>query len=200
MSDALSKLFRTIAFTGHRPGHVGVPGFDYTDGVNGYWNRAEGWKALENVIYNNLLDTINQANGQPIKVIQGGALGTDMIAGLAATRLKQAGYPIEMEMAEPFKNQGDRWSDLAKKQLSYLEDSSDTVTDVSSLFSPTNMYNMYKNRNEYMVDNADELWAFMNPAMSTGRMNGTEGTIKYAQDNHKAIKDLFVETMKALGK
>ena len=123
-----------------------------------------------------------------------------MIAGLAATRLKQAGYPIEMEMAEPFKNQGDRWSDLAKKQLSYLEDSSDTVTNVSSLFSPTNMYNMYKNRNEYMVDNADELWAFMNPAMSTGRMNGTEGTIKYAQDNHKAIKDLFVETMKALGK
>lgn len=46
MSDVLSKLFRTIAFTGHRPGHVGVPGFDYTDGVNGYWNRAEGWKAL----------------------------------------------------------------------------------------------------------------------------------------------------------
>lgn len=198
MDDALRKFFKIIAFTGHRPGHVGVPGFDYLDAVDGYWNRAAGWKALENVIYNRLLNTISQANGQPIKVIQGGALGTDMIAGLAASRLKKEGYPIQMEMAEPFKNQGSKWSNLAKTQLQYLENQSDKVTDVSNMFNPTDMYHMYKNRNEYMVDNADELWSFMNPEMSSGRLNGTEGTIKYAQNENKAVRDLFLETMKAL--
>lgn len=39
---------------------------------------------------------------------------------------------------------------------------------------------------------------FMNPDMSSGRLNGTEGTIKYAQNENKTVRDLFLETMKAL--
>lgn len=39
MDDALRKFFKIIAFTGHRPGHVGVPGFDYLDAV--YESRHE---------------------------------------------------------------------------------------------------------------------------------------------------------------
>lgn len=192
-----NQFHKIVAFTGHRPGHVGVAGFDYGDSPTEYWKDAPGWKALRRVIVAKLTSFLNEADGKPIKVISGGALGMDLCAAEAALSLKAKGFPIVIELAEPFKGQHLRWSDPARRHFLWIENLCDIVTDVSA-GRRENAYVMYYRRNVYMVENATVLLAFLNSAVEKARNNGTEGTILTAKERGVCVENLFDETIAEL--
>lgn len=203
-----SEFTKSYTVTGHRPGldHVGKPGFDYADALpSAGFETAPGFAAQKDVYKNIFSELAKEANGSPIRITTGGALGTDLVAALAAEEAKQAYPNIYTFLAAPVADQTKVWTKNPRAvelyntikehsdQFINVEDLPDYQKDIAGLFDEKKIiYQRMLNRNQYMLDNGkDGVIGFMNPAKLTGRMNGTEGTFRLAKAQGIPVYNVF---------
>jgi uncharacterized phage-like protein YoqJ len=143
----------TLGVTGQRPKSLELGAFDPKHPV---WQDAYAFVQL----------SIRQTGAT--RLISGGALGFDMIAGKAAV---EAG--IKLELALPFPGYDKRWGEKDAKRLRWLINRANSWHYVCEPgFAPWK----YQTRNEYIVDECDYLLAFHN-----GKHGGTKNCLDYAK-------------------
>lgn len=148
-----------ICGTGHRPDKLG--GYGTAAGVR-LVNLAEDW--LE--------------ENKPDKVISGMALGWDYALAAAAFNLD-----IPFIAAVPFEGQEWRWPSESQRNFRVLLGVAERVVYVCEPgYAPWKM----QKRNEWMVDNSDQVLALWN-----GSSGGTANCIKYAEKVGKPIINLW---------
>lgn len=160
-----------MCVTGHRPGKMPTHyGYDITN---------ENWTELKERLKKLLIDK------QCAEAITGMALGVDTVFALAVIELKESGYNIKLHSAIPCRNQEKNWSIEDQLLYGYILSKADTIKLVSD-----KEYKAYlmQIRNEYMVDNSDEVIAVWNGE----KKGGTYNCIKYAELNEKPINFLVV--------
>lgn len=156
-----------IAATGHRPNKL--PG--------GYEILHLHNIALANKMKNHFLTHLN--SGKKVHAISGMALGIDTLFALVALKLKRQGKNITLEAAIPCDNHCGNWPKASQDQWHSIVNQADKVTYVSK--EPYKAYLMQK-RNEYMVNNCDELVAFWD-----GTSGGTGNCVNYATSKNVQI-------------
>lgn len=167
----------TIAVTAHRPNRL--YGYDY---------YSPGNLAIATKLREHLLSHLNQ--GKQVHAISGMALGGDTIYALVVLKLKRQGYNITLESAIPCTAHSSQWPKPSQDQWKSIVEQADVVTYVSKLlYKP---YLMQK-RNEYMVNQCDELIAIFD-----GTKGGTANCIDYAMKKEKKImtinpKELIIQ-------
>ncbi|HDR4736827.1 TPA: DUF1273 family protein [Bacillus cereus] len=167
----------TIALTGHRPGKLG--GYDYYSPLN----LSIATKLREYLLF-------HLRQGKQVHAISGMALGADTIFALVALKLKKQGYAVILESAIPCTAHASQWPKPSQEQWKSIVEQADVVTYVSKLlYKP---YLMQK-RNEYMVNQCDELIAIFD-----GTKGGTANCIDYAMKKEKKImtinpKELIIQ-------
>lgn len=167
----------TIAVTAHRPNRL--YGYDY---------YSPGNLAIATKLREHLLSHLNQ--GKQVHAISGMALGGDTIYALVVLKLKRQGYNITLESAIPCIAHSSQWPKPSQDQWKSIVEQADVVTYVSKLlYKP---YLMQK-RNEYMVNQCDELIAIFD-----GTKGGTANCIDYAMKKEKKImtinpKELIIQ-------
>ena len=120
------------------------------------------------------------------KTISGGALGWDQVA---LTASKQAGlYHL---LAEPFLGFWEKWpphivEEYMELKYRELHEDDDEVVQVSD---PGYENWKYHARNEYMVNRADEVWAWWDGT----RKGGTYACLKYAHKKGIPIVNIYKE-------
>lgn len=149
-----------IAGTGHRPRSLG-----------GYSEAA--WRKLWSFAVQELRRV------EPEKVITGMALGWDQALARACVRLK-----IPFVVAVPFDGQSTVWPKDAQRRYAALLGQATQVVMVSP--GGYDVSKLHK-RNEWMVDNCDELLALYNGA-DTG---GTAACVRYAQEVGRPIDNCW---------
>jgi uncharacterized phage-like protein YoqJ len=147
----------TISFTGHRPQKIG--GFGEINPVKDF-------------IVSELIKKLEEL--KPDKCISGMAQGFDIWAAQTCVKMK-----IPFIAAVPFKGQENVWPDESKKIYHNLLDLAEEVVIVS-----TGGYAIWKLqvRNQWMVDNSDEIIACFD-----GSPGGTKNCIVYATNKNKKI-------------
>ena len=148
-----------LSVTGHRPNKLW--GYDYND-VH-YQNLQT---RFEDIVKNLLqsYDTVTMYSGM--------AIGVDTIFALAALHLKSEGYPVRLICAVPFVGQECRWNRQTQQLYNSIKSMADEVVVVcSGSYAPWKM----QKRNEYLVDNCDELIAVWD-----GSSGGTGNCVSYA--------------------
>ena len=156
---------KSLAFTGHRPKSAGE-NFGYDMG-NEYWTLVR--EKTKEFIKDNKIE----------KVYDGMALGYDQVALEACLDLKKEGYDIEIVAAVPCRGHSSKWPKKSQDHYNELLSQCDEVVLVTDKpYSPALM----QIRNEYMVDNADEVLAFHN-----GKPSGTGNAVNYAQNQGKKV-------------
>ena len=157
---------KTLALTGHRPG--GLPkNIDY----------AQVKQELIDYCHDNDIDT----------VVSGMALGFDQVGALAVIEsLQKEG--IKLVAAVPFEGQEKKWNNQQRKTFERILKKADYVTYVSD-----GGYSVAKlqTRNEWMIDNADEVFALWNG----NNKGGTANAVAYTK---KIDKPLFVLNPKTM--
>lgn len=149
-----------LAFTGHRPTKLG-----------GY-----GPSKIQDFVKDQLWNKLQQM--KPTQCISGMALGVDTWAAQTCVKL---GIPFTA--AVPFEGQESTWP--AESQHVYKE----LLVKASSIHIVCEGgYAAYKlqKRNEWMVDNSDELLAVWD-----GSVGGTANCVKYAQNKNKTIHRVY---------
>ena len=173
--SSIFKNSKTICFTGHRPPELG--GYDWNNRVN-----KEIMKALHECI----CDCIMNDDKKKIRFIVGGALGIDQMAFEMCYLVKRK-FPkikISIEIAVPVKNMESKWfkrEDLIRFK-SQME-RADKITKVYTLDKYKNSKKPFQARNEYMVDQSDEIIAVYN----NKPYGGTKNCIDYANKLDKSI-------------
>lgn len=170
-------MYKTIAFTGHRPKDLDSRfGYDYT---------SPGWRCV--------IDTIKNAIKyyKTERVIVGGAQGLDTAAALAALELKSGGYPITIQLEVPFLGQEREWSSDAQVLYKYILEHADKRRILSNTY--TGKY-LYQGRNESMVNQSDLVITLWN-----GKTNGgTYNTLSYANKQGKPCINIYKRVMTLL--
>lgn len=111
--------------------------------------------------------------------ITGMALGADTIFALSIIELKDEGYNIKLHCAIPCLKHTCKWNKESISMYNYILSRADKKIIVSN----TNYNNfVMQKRNEYMVDNSDEILAIYN-----GSYGGTKNCIDYAIKKNKII-------------
>lgn len=149
-----------LSVTGHRPDKLGGYGAGVAnklDRVSEYWLRHLG----------------------PDRVITGMAAGWDQSVARSCMRL---GLPFVA--AVPCDNQDARWPYRARVSYQLLLDKASQVYNVSP--GPYETWKLFK-RNEWMVDNSDEVLALWNG----DRHGGTWDTVHYAQHKKKLLHNAW---------
>lgn len=160
-----------ISVTGHRPSKMPTPyGYDITN---------ESWTELKEKFKKLLIEK------QCTEAITGMALGVDTVFALAVIELKDAGYNIKLHSAIPCRNQEKTWKIEDQLLYGYILSRAETIKLVSD-----REYKAYlmQIRNEYMVDNSDELIAVWNGE----KKGGTYNCIAYAEMQGKKINYILV--------
>lgn len=148
-----------IAATGHRPSELG----GYNQNVYGKcYNIASDWLKIN----------------RPNKIISGMAIGWDQAVALAAIDLS-----IPVIAAIPFNSQHHLWPD--KVQELYLNILSQ-CQEIKNVSPGAYAGWKFQKRNEWMVDNCDELIALWN-----GGPGGTKNCIDYANKQSKKVVNLW---------
>ena len=153
----------TIFVTGHRP-----------DKLWGYNILTGKYEYLMNMFKQMLIEY------KADEVVDGMALGTDMVMALTVISLKKEGYDIKLHCAIPCKNHKNiKWSARDKIIYDYILKHADVVKLVTNeKYSP---YLMMV-RNKYMVDISD-----CGIALWNGSNGGTANCVKYAQKVGKPL-------------
>jgi len=166
---------KKIAFTGHRPDKL--PG---------------GWDGDHSNLIKFISRKIEEENISDIYV--GGALGLDQIALEAALHVWDYKNNYTINICEPFPYFWRRWRPNQIEKYMKLKYSCLGETDWPSNLihvDSNEEYQPYKmhRRNEFMVNEATELWAWWNG----NRKGGTYACVKYAFQKHKSIINLYKE-------
>lgn len=145
----------TICVTGHRPNKLW-----------GYDLNAPKYQLLKEKM-KNFLVAHNCTHA-----ITGMALGIDQLFALAVLELKDEGHDITLEAAIPCQNHAKQWPKSSQELWQDIVSKCDITTLVTD--EPYKPYLM-QIRNEYMVDNADEVLAIWD-----GTRGGTGNCVDYA--------------------
>lgn len=115
---------------------------------------------------------------EPDMVISGMAQGWDTSIAFAALACE-----IPLTCAVPFRGQHVRWPDAEQRKFFYLLDHATRVIYVTAGgYHPAKM----QYRNEWMVDNCDEVVALWD-----GSNGGTENCVRYALKQKKPVRNLW---------
>lgn len=147
-----------VAGTGHRPPKLGGYGYDTFDRLTAL---ARDW--------------LQEA--RPAKVISGMALGWDQALARASV---DVGIPFIA--AVPFKGFASPWPSSSQYQLTALLCLASEIHIVSEMPGSAAL----QQRNEWMVDRADEMVALWD-----GSFGGTFNCLRYAQRRGKAVANLW---------
>lgn len=147
-----------IAFTGHRPNHPKMGGWD-NDTV-----QIEIMRRIEAAL----------AVLKPDKCISGMALGVDQWAALVCIKMK-----IPFIAAVPFVGQESIWPDKSKELYKKILEKAEQVEIVSEGGYSVGKLQV---RNQWMVDNCDMLVAVFD-----GSKGGTHNCVKYAEKKGKEV-------------
>jgi len=141
-------------------------------GITGHRSQNLGGFTLPNPIYNKIC----LLEFKPEKIITGMAQGYDLYVANIAFKLK-----IPFTAAVPFKNQERMWPKEAQQIYHKLLKRAEQVVIVSE-----GEYAAYKMqiRNEYIVDNSDQILACFIKTKTSG---GTFNCIQYAKKQNKEI-------------
>lgn len=133
-----------------------------------------GNKKVESFVHSAILKILNEL--KPEALISGFALGTDQIAVKAALESK-----IGVIAAVPFIGQESIWNEESKREYKNLLDQASKVEVVSP--GGYAGWKMHK-RNQWIVDNCDQLIAVLDPNVRAG---GTFLCAEYAANKDKKI-------------
>ncbi len=156
---------------------------------------------LNNIAYANYCDAIFVTIEQAIMdgfdyFISGGAIGVDLDFAEAVIHYKEiipthkkfANKKIYLEVAVPCNNQCLKWSKKDKIRYKKILKQADYVTLVDKNYSP----NCMQKRNEYMVNCAENVFAFWHNI----KFGGTWNTIKYAKEENRQIEIIELNNIK----
>ena len=167
---------KSCAVTGHRPQR-----FKYTE------TSEEG-----RLLKHRMLGVLSGLYKKGVRRFYvGGALGVDMWVGeLLAWLREKPEYPgIELVMALPFENYEKRWEPQEQERLHTLMERCSEVVTVGFMSSPYS----YLQRNRYMVDRADCLFAVYDGVRTSH--SGTCFTVEYAASKDLPIWMLDPDTL-----
>jgi len=164
-----------IAFTGHRPNKI-----------PGGWDGGPERDELVSYLICALRDQARKHG--PSELITGGALGWDQVALEAGLKLGDMYTPTKIVVAEPFRHFWIKWRPEQIEFYHYLKYSTTLTHTITISDDGYSAWKMQR-RNQYMVDNCDELWAFWDG----GLKGGTANCIKYAQDKNVKIRNIYDE-------
>jgi len=116
----------------------------------------------------------------PVKTISGLAIGYDSLTCKVCIKLN-----IPFIAAIPFQGQDLRWSDNDKKEYDELLNKAESVVYVST---PGYAKWKYQLRNEYIVDNCDEMIVYWD----SNKVGGTFNCIRYAEQVERKYNNIFV--------
>jgi len=168
---------KTIAFTGHRP-----------DKLPGGWDDTDG-KQKEMVDWLKKKLAKEARNGR-FYIVDGGALGWDQIALEASLKLVGLYSPIMITIVEPHKYFWAKWRpEQIEKYMQLKYSSTDTPRKVVVLHDGGYAAWKMLKRDEWMVNNCDELWAYYDGSPK----GGTAFTIEYAKKKGVKIRNLYDE-------
>lgn len=145
--------------TGHRP-----------DKLGGYSTKVE----------NRLFDLALAVclKYKPTKIISGMALGWDKALAQASLRLT-----IPLLCAIPFKGQECRWQEVQQREYREILEQAKEVVIVSE---GTYTANKMSIRNDFMLDNCDEVFALYN-----GTSGGTANCVRSANSKGKVVHNFW---------
>lgn len=166
-----------ITVTGHRPNKLGNA-YDVKHPTNIAIGKQMRAFILEKAEFDTETNTFRDEDA--VTLISGMALGVDTLWALVALRLKRD-FPTKftLECAIPCQNHSSRWIKESKDLYDDILARADKVTLVSD--APYNASLMQK-RNEYMVDNADMVFAVWD-----GTKGGTGNCVSYAVKQQKTV-------------
>ena len=155
-----------IAVTGHRPTKLlgGYDHFSFENKMIMYVFKLDLEKKLKHY--------------DEVVCITGMAIGVDMLYAIACLELKEK-YKGRLKLicALPFEGHGSTWSAEHKIIHSMILESADAVVNTTGKSNPPShtVGKLMQVRNEWMVDNADMLWALFD-----GSKSGTKNCVDYA--------------------
>lgn len=129
-----------------------------------------------NRLYLNIVDYLKLNN--PEYAISGVAVGFDQLFSVICIRLS-----IPFIAAVPFKGQESKWPEHIQKQYHKILNKAKDVVIVSD----GKFYkDKFQIRNEYIIDNSDEVLAYWN-----GQNSGTGNCVGYAQKLYRKITNIY---------
>lgn len=174
-------MFFTCAITGHRPTRFK---WKYNENNNGCKRLKKRLQEQFAMLY--------EKGVRQFWV--GGSLGVDMWADEILLRLKeQPEYrEIKLMMALPFEGHNADWDERSKKRLAFLVRHSEKTVVIGEKGQAPGV--SFRQRNEYMVDQADCLLAVYDNDRTI--RSGTGMTVNYAQKVGKPIILIHPDTGK----
>lgn len=165
-----------VSVTGHRPGKL----FGY-DIDSSKYNIIR--KNIHNILNLILLDSYKANKNIGFRLINGGALGIDMIFAEESIKFKnQYKYiNIKCECAIPCLNQELKWPRQSQERYNNILQNTDIKTVIFNGSYPGAW--CMQTRNEYMVDQSDFIIAFYD-GWSEG---GTKNCVDYAEKQNKTV-------------
>lgn len=142
-----------VAGTGHRPDKLGGYGDDVLKQLYRFACRE-----IE--------------RNRPSKIISGMALGWDTALAMAALQLK-----VPLVAAIPFEGQESQWPEPSQKRYRAILERAKVHVVCPGGYSPAKM----QERNEWMVDRCDILWALWD-----GSTGGTANCVRYADQRQQS--------------
>ena len=160
-------MSKTCCVTGHRPS-----GFPWL-----YGEDSKFQSVYEKLLYERIESYITENNVTDF--ISGMALGVDMDFAAAVLKLRKKYSSIHLHCAIPCRDQTKLWNrhDVARYNKILKR------ADFSIIMSEKYTRNCMLERNRYMVDKSDYVFAVWNGE----RHGGTWYTIEYAKKNHKPV-------------
>lgn len=137
-----------------------------------------GHRRIENYekLYPAIVGKLKELN--PKHTISGMAIGADMLFAVICIRLS-----IPFIAAVPFKEQESKWPEQIQKQYYKLLNKAKNVVIVSEgEYDPKK----FQIRNEWIVDNSDEMLAYWN-----GKQSGTGNCIRYALEISRKVTNIY---------
>ena len=156
-----------VGITGHRPHKL----------MGGYDPFAFENKMLTYVLKLELEKLLKKYN--EVVCISGMALGVDTIYAIACLELKDVYHDrIKLICATPFANQSSRWRAESKMLYDMILSMADGQVNTSGLDTVPahDVSAVLQNRNEWIVDNSQVLWAVWG-----GTKSGTANCVNYAR-------------------
>ena len=161
--------FKCCAFTGHRPGKL-----PYS-----LWDGNGQAEKLKERISSAVDGLIAEGFGH---FVSGGALGIDTLAALIILEKREKNPFLTLEIAVPFPEQDERWTERDKAVYRKILSRADIVTTVSCAYNP----HALRLRNEFMLETCDALIAVFD-----GSHGGTYQTVSSAYD--KGIRTIYIK-------
>ena len=166
MAREAELRFHRCCFTGHRP-----------ERLNCGEERAK--ELLEEAVRQAISDGYST-------FITGMARGVDIWAGQAVLKLRAQNPEIKLVAASPYKGFEEKWPVVWQEQYNFLIEWADAVRYLYPAYS----WEVFQKRNEWMVNRSSRVIAFYR-----GEPGGTQNTIRYANQHHVEVVNLYPDDM-----